>query len=84
MHSEQPPDVVGIGEELGGRTCVHHLAAVEDDDVPGKPLDDRQVLLDKEDGRQLSRTTERGRDPADEQRREALRRLVDEEHLIDG
>ena len=61
---------------------VDDPAAVEDDDVACEALHHRQVLLDEQDRGQLGGTLEHRGDLGHEERREALRRLVDEEHLV--
>ena len=82
VDAEQPPDVLRVGEELRCRAGVDDAAAVEDDDVAREPLHDGEVLLDEHDRRQLGRALERLRHLGDEQRRETLRRLVDEQELV--
>ncbi len=57
-------------------------ALVEHDHVPRERLDDAEVLLDEQDRLRLAHALERPRDLRDEERREALRRLVDEQDAV--
>ena len=68
--------------ELLRRPGVHDAALVEHDDVARDRRDDAEVLLDEQHGRQLATPLEHPRDLGDERRREALRRLVDEQHAV--
>jgi hypothetical protein len=61
---------------------VDDAARVEHDDVAREPLHERHVLLDEEDRRELGGALESCGDLGDEERSEALRRLVDEEHPV--
>ena len=82
VDAEQAAHVVGVGEELRRRAGVDDLPRVEHDDVAGEALDDGEVLLDEQHGRQLGGAPERRGDLGHEQRGEALRGLVDEQHLV--
>jgi hypothetical protein len=48
----------------------------------GDPAHDAEVLLDEQHGRQLGEPLEHAGHVRDEGRREALRRLVDEQHTV--
>ena len=61
---------------------VDDAARVEHDDVLGDAADDGEVLLDEQHRALLADALERRRDLGHEQRREALRRLVDEQDPV--
>ena len=64
------------------RAGVDHATLVEHDRVPREAVDDVEVLLDEDDRCDLGRPLEHARDLRDEQRREPLRRLVDQQHAV--
>ncbi len=72
---------IGV-EELGGGAGVDHAAAREDDDGVREGAHDLQVLLDEQHGRAVGGGLEGLRDGADDERREALRGLVDEQQAV--
>ena len=72
----------GIAEQLRGRPGVDDAPLVEDDHVARERLDDAEVLLDEQDRLRLAHPLERACDLRDEERREALRRLVDEQDPV--
>ena len=72
----------GSASSSARRPGVDDAARVEHDDVLRDPPDDGEVLLDEQHGRELRGALERGRDLGHEQRREPLRRLVDEQHRV--
>ena len=82
VDAEQRPDPLGVAEQLARRARVDDAAAVEHDDLLRDARDDGEVLLDEQHGRELRGALERRRDLGDEQRREPLRRLVDEQHRV--
>ena len=81
-HAQQPLDELRLREQLLRVARVHDAALVEHDRVARDPPHDAEVLLDEQDGRQLGEPLEHARDVGDERRREALRRLVDEQHAV--
>ena len=61
---------------------MHDAPLVEHEGVPVERLDDAEVLLDEEDRLGLADVLECPCDLRDEQRRESLRRLVDEQDAV--
>ena len=57
-------------------------ALVEHDRIPREPPDDGEILLDEENRLRLAHPFENGRHLTDDQRREPLRRLVDEQDPV--
>src|SRR5947207_432981 len=71
-----------VAQELRRLALVADAPGVDHDDVPCDPADDAEVLLDEHDRRELGGALEHPGDLGDEQRREALRRLVDQEQRV--
>ena len=64
-----------------GRRVDHHPAAVQDDDVVGDVEGELGVLLDQQDRQPLLlQAPDRGHHLGDDLRRQALRRLVEQQH----
>src|SRR5438094_8577940 len=71
-----------VAEKLRRFALVADAPGVDHDDVSRNLADDAKVLLDEHDRRELGGALEHPRDLGDEQRREALRRLVDQEQRV--
>src|SRR5207244_13659758 len=71
-----------VREQLLRRAGVDDASGVEHDHVARDAPNDAQVLLDEQDCRQLRDALEHPRYLRDEQRRQALRRLVDEQETV--
>jgi hypothetical protein len=71
-----------VGEQLLRRPDVHDPSGIEHDRVARDALHDAEVLLDEQDGCELGDALQDARHLRDEQRREPLRRLVDEQEAV--
>ena len=71
-----------VREQLLGRTDVDDAAGVEHHRVAGDALHNAEILLDEQHGRELRDTLEHAGHLGDEQRRETLGGLIDEQNAV--